>query len=114
MLTVAMCSLYKLIFILTDLCCVVYSGAGMAEGEVIYLDLRDEENTPDPNAPVMAMLHSLQREMAELRSQNDKFSLASEEKEKLIRELNLRNNQEGEGSRKRKNDESEDDDAVRH
>ena len=51
----------------------------MAEGDEIYVDLRDEDNTPDPNAPVMAMLHSLQWEMAELRSQNDKLSLASEE-----------------------------------
>ena len=48
------------LFFFTDLCCVVYSGAGMAEGEEIYVDLCDEDNTPDPNAPVMAMLHSLQ------------------------------------------------------
>ena len=39
---------------------------------------------------------------------------ASEEKEKLIRELTSRNNQEGEGSGKRKTNESEDDDVVRH
>ena len=74
----------------------------MAEGDEIYVDLRDEDNTPDPNAPVMAMLYSLQREMAEFRSQNDRLSLASEEQEKFIRELTLRNNKEGEGSRKRK------------
>ena len=86
----------------------------MVEGEEIYVDLRDDDNTPDPNAPVMAMLHSLQREMAKLRSQNDRLSLASEEQERLIRELTSRNSQEGEGSGKRKNDESKDDDAVRH
>ena len=51
----------------------------MAGKDDIYVDLRDEENTTDPNTPVMAMLHSLQREMAELRSQNDRLSLASEE-----------------------------------
>ena len=86
----------------------------MAEGEEIYVDLHDEYSTPDPNTPVMAMLHRLQREMAELRSQNDRLSLASKEQEKLIRELTSWNSQEGEGSRKRKTDESEDEDAVRH
>ena len=50
----------------------MYSGAAMAEGEEIYVDLRDEYSTPDPSAPVMAMLHRLQREMAELRSQNER------------------------------------------
>ena len=92
----------------------VYSGAEMAEGEEIYVDLRDESGTPDPNAPVMAMLHRLQRELAELRSQNDRLSSASKEQEKLIRELNFWNSQEGEGSGKRKIDESDDDDATRH
>ena len=86
----------------------------MVGSDKIYVDLRDEDNTPDPNAPVMAMLHSLQREMAELRSQNDRLSLASEEQEKLIRELTSRNIQEGEGSGKRKTDEAEDDEVVRH
>ena len=73
----------------------------MAGNDEIYVDLCDEENTPDPNAPVMAILHSLKREMAELRSQNDRLSLASEEQEKLIGELISRNNQEGEGSEKK-------------
>ena len=85
----------------------------MAEGEGIYVDLRDEFATPDPNAPVMAMLHRLQRELAELRSQNDMLSSASKEQEKLIRELTFRSSQEGEGSGKRKMDESDDDDAAR-
>ena len=85
----------------------------MAEGEGIYVDLRDEFSTPDPNAPVMAMLHRLQRELAELRSQNDMLSSASKEQEKLIRELTSQNSQEGEGSGKRKMDESDDDDAAR-
>ena len=49
----------------------------MAEGEGIYVDLRDEFATPDPNAPVLAMLHRMQRELAELRSQNDLLSSAS-------------------------------------
>ena len=49
------------------------------EGEEIYVDLSDEFGTPDPNAPVMAMLHRLQRELAELRSQNDRLSSASKE-----------------------------------
>ena len=52
----------------------MYSGAGMAEGDKIYVDLRDEENTPDPNALVMAMLHRLRQELAEIRSQNDRLS----------------------------------------
>ena len=51
----------------------------MAKGEGIYVDLRDEFATPDPNAPVMAMLHRLKRELAELRSQNYMFSSASKE-----------------------------------
>ena len=46
----------------------VYSGDTMAEEGGIYVDLRDEFATPDPNAPVMAMLHRMQRELAELRS----------------------------------------------
>ena len=92
----------------------MYSGAEMTEGEEIYVDLRDDYSTPDPNAPVMAMLHQLQRELAELKSQNGMLSSASKEQEKLIRELALRNSQEGEGSRKRKIDESNDDDAARH
>ena len=82
----------------------------MAEGEGIYVDLHDEFATPDSNAPVMAML---QRELAELRSQNDMLSSASKEQEKLIRELTTRNSQEGEGSGKRKMDESDDDEAAR-
>ena len=65
----------------------VDSGAKMAEEGGIYVDLRDEFATLDPNAPVMVMLHRLQRELAELRSQNDIFSSASKEQEKLIREL---------------------------
>ena len=101
------------------MCCLVYSvvlkqKSQMVGGDEIYVDLCDEDNTPDPNAPVIVMLQSLQWEMAEIRSQNDRFSLASDEQEKLIRELTSRNSQEGEGSRKRKNDESEEDDAVRH
>ena len=63
----------------------------MVEGEGIYVDLHDEFATPDPNAPVVAMLHRLQRELAELRSQNDMLSSASKEQEKLIRELTSRN-----------------------
>ena len=90
----------------------------MAGSEEIYVDLRDEDNTLDPNTLVMAMLHSLQWEMAELRSQNNRLSLASEEQEKLIRELTSRNSQEGEGSGKRKkgkfSDDFEEDDTTRH
>jgi len=92
----------------------VYSGAGMAESDEIYVDLRDEDNTPDPNASMMAMLRRLQQELAEIKSQNDRLSLASEEQEKFIRELTSRNSQEGEGSGKRKTDESKDDDSIRH
>ena len=92
----------------------MYSGARMGEGDEIYVDLHDEDNAPDPNAPIMAMLQRLQQELAEIKSQNDIFSLASEEQENLIRELTSRNSQEGEDSGKRKTDESDDDDAVRH
>ena len=100
----------------------VYSGTGteksMAEGDEIYVDLCNEDNTPDPNAPFMAMLHRLQRDMAELRIHNDRLSLASEEQEKLIRELTSRNSQEGEGFGKRKkgkfSDDSDEDDTTRH
>ena len=67
----------------------------------------------------MAMLHRMQHEMAQLKSQNDRLSLASEEQDKLIRELTSRNSQEGEGSgRKRKgrvnfSEDSEQDDTTR-
>ena len=46
----------------------MYNGAGMVEGEEIYVDLRDDDNTPDPNTLMMAILHIFQREMVELRS----------------------------------------------
>ena len=69
----------------------------------MYVDLGDGENTLDPNAPLMAMLHRMKQEMAQLKSHNDKLSLAIEEQDRLIRELTLRNSQEGERSiRKRK------------
>ena len=52
--------------------CLVYSGIGtkksMAEGDEIYVDLGDGDNMPDPNAPLVAILHKLQQDMAELRS----------------------------------------------
>ena len=38
----------------------VYSGAEMEEGGEIYVDLRDEDNAPDPIAPMMAMLREFQ------------------------------------------------------
>ena len=85
----------------------------MAEGEGIYVDLWDDFATPYPNATMMAMLHKVQQELAELRSQNDRLSSASKEQENLIRELTSRNNQEGEGSRKRNMDESDDEEAIR-
>ena len=102
--------------------CLVYSGTGteksMAEGDEIYVDLHDEDNTSNPHAPLMAMLYRLQRHMAELRSQNDRLSLASEEQEKLIRELNFWNIQEGKGSGKRKkgkfSNDSKEEDTTRH
>ena len=90
----------------------------MDKGDEIYADLGDGDNTPDPNAPLKAMLHRLQWDMAELRSQNDRLSLASEEHEKLIRDLTSRNSQEGEGSRKwnkgKFSDDSEEYDTTRH
>ena len=74
---------------------------------------------PDPNAPLMAMLHRIQREMAQIKSHTDRLSLASEEQDRRIRELTSQNSQEGEGSgRKRKgrvnfSEYSEEDDATR-
>ena len=95
-----------------NLCCKVCT-VEMAEGEGFYVDLQNEFATPDPNAPVLAMLHRMQRDLAELRSQNDVLSSANKEQEKLIRELTSRNSQEGEGSGKRKMDESDEDEAAR-
>ena len=92
----------------------------MAEGDEIYVDLRGEDNTLDPNAPLMAMLHRMQRDMAQLRSQNDRLSLASEEQKKMIRELTSWNSQEGEGFRRRRkgrpnlSDDYEEYDTTRH
>ena len=48
-----------------DLCCLVYNVVlkqtiPMDGNDEIYVDLHDEDNTQNPNAPVMAMLHSLQ------------------------------------------------------
>ena len=63
----------------------------MAEEDELYVDLGGRYNTPDPNSPLMAMLHRFQRDMDDIRSQNDRLSLASEEQEKLIRELTSRN-----------------------
>ena len=53
----------------------------MVEEDELYVDLGGRDNTPNPNAPLMAMLHRLKQDMAKLRSQNDKLSLASEEQE---------------------------------
>ena len=102
--------------------CLVYSGTGteksMGEADEIYVDMGDGDNMPYPNAPLMAMLHKLQPDMAELRSQNERLSLASEEQENLIRELTSRNSQEGEGSGKRRkgkfSDDYEEYDTTRH
>ena len=59
--------------------CSVQWGDRMEEGGKIYVDLHDEENALDPNAPMMAMLRELQQELAEIKIQNDRLSLASEE-----------------------------------
>ena len=83
----------------------------MEEGGEIYVDLCGE---PYPNAPMMAMLRKFQQELAEIKSQNDRLSLVSEEQERLIQELTSRNSQEGEGSEKRKTDESDEEEAIRH
>ena len=122
-----LCSLCKLFFdefyfSVINVCFLLNNGTetkkSMAEGDEIYVDLRDEDNTSNLNTPLTTMLHRLQRQMAELRSQNDSLSLANEEQEKLIRELTSRNSQEGEGSGKRKkgkfSDDSEEDDTTRH
>ena len=83
----------------------------MEEGGGIYVDLQGET---DLNVAMMAMLQKLQQELAEIKSQNDRLSLASEEQERFIRELTSRNSQEGEGSGKRKTDESDEEDAIQH
>ena len=91
----------------------------MIEGDEPYVDLGGGENTPDPNAPLMAMLHRMQRKMAQLKSHNDMISLASEEQDRLISELNSRSSQEVEGSRRKMkgrvnfSEDSEEDDATR-
>ena len=40
----------------------------MVGSDEIYVDLCEEDNTQDPNTPVMAVLHNFQQEMAELGS----------------------------------------------
>ena len=91
----------------------------MTEEEELYVDLGGGENTPYPNAPLMAMLHRMQREIENIKSHNDRLSLANEDQDRVIRELNSRNSQEGEYSgRKRKgrvnfSEDSEEDDASR-
>ena len=56
--------------------CSAQWGDRMEEGGGIYVDLQGE---PDPNVAMMAMLQKLQQELAEIKSQNDRLSLASEE-----------------------------------
>ena len=91
----------------------------MTEGDELYVNLGDGENTPYPNAMLMAMLHRMQREMAQLKSHNERLYLATEDQDRLIRELTSWNSQEGEGSeRKRKgrvnlSEDFEEDDASR-
>ena len=36
----------------------------MAEEDELYVDLGGGDNTPDPNAPLMAILHMMQWDMA--------------------------------------------------
>ena len=75
----------------------------MSEGDELYVNLGGEENPTDPNAPLMAIMHQMQREMMQLKNHNERLSLASEEKERLIRELTSQNSHEGEyAGRKRK------------
>ena len=62
----------------------------MTEGDELYVDLGGGENTPDPNAPLMTMLHRMQREMVQLKSHNERLSLASEDQDRVIRELTSR------------------------
>ena len=85
----------------------------------MYVDLCGREITPDKNSPFMPMLHRMRRDMVQLKSNNDRLYLASEEQERLIRELTSRNNEEGEYSRRKRkgsvnfSDDSEEDDATR-
>ena len=45
----------------------VYNGAEMEECGEFYVDLHDEDNARDPNAPMMAMFRELQQELAEIK-----------------------------------------------
>ena len=75
----------------------------MNEEDELYVDLGGGENTPDPNGLLMAMLHRMQREMAQIKIHNDRLSLAIEEQDRILSELTSWNKQEGEGfGRKRK------------
>ena len=78
----------------------------MSEGDELYVDMDGGENPADPNALLMAMLHQMQREMMQLKNHNEKLSLASEEKHRLIRELTFQNSQEGEDSERKTNGEA--------
>lgn len=69
----------------------------MSEVDELYVDLGGENNPVDPNAPLMAMIHRMQREMMQLKNHNERLSLASEEQDKLIREFTSRNSHKGEG-----------------
>ena len=57
----------------------------MSEGDELYVDLGGGENMTDPNAPLMPMLHRMQREMMQLKNHNERLSLANEEQDRLIR-----------------------------
>ena len=70
----------------------------MSEGDELYVDLGGGENPVDLSAPLMDMLHQMQREMMQLKSHNERLSLASEEQDRLIRELTCTDSQEVEGS----------------
>ena len=91
----------------------------MSEGDDLYVDLGGEENPSDPNAPLMAMMHQIQREMMQLKNHNERLSLSSNEKERLIRELTSWNSHEGDGYRRKRkrtinhSKESEEDEAFR-
>ena len=59
----------------------------MRDGARLYVDLGGERNPPDKNSLFLDMVRDMQRKLVQLRTRNARLFQASEEKERLIKEL---------------------------
>ena len=66
------------------------------------MDLGCVGNPPDQNSQLLDMIRDMQREMVQLRTRNEQLLQASQEQERLIRELTSRFSHESEDHGKKR------------